>query len=330
MDQTPPPPPMPARDPRGHKGSFGAVAVVGGCALVSAGQRAGADEPPPPRMLGGACLAARAALRAGAGLARLVLPDRLAEHALTILPSATALPIPTDHDGDLIPHAAAAVLDAARTDAAALAVGPALGQSPGADAVVLRAIAQDSRPLVLDADGLNALARLPEPQRDFRAPAVLTPHPGEYKRLAAALGIDADPTDPSAAPDAARRLAERLGCVVVLKSAVTVVATTEHAWSHDEPNPALATAGTGDVLAGALASLAAQFYKPHIPMGSFTVPSEKRGGVSLFDIARLGVVLHGRAGRLWCERRGGASSGLLAEELADLLPEARAALEPRA
>lgn len=293
-------PKLPIRDPRGHKGTFGTAAVLGGCA----------HEPGPRgidglRMLGGPCFTAMAALRAGCGLARLALPAPLVDHGLTLCPSATGLALAVDADGRLKPHLAAEAVDALVAQAEVFIIGPGLGRSEGASAAVLRAVGQESCPVVVDADGLNALAEIPELGRDFRAAAVLTPHPGEYARLAASLGL-AEETLPEARAGA---LARRLGCVVVLKGAATAVSDGHRAWVHDQPNPALGTAGTGDVLAGLLGGLVAQHARA----------TGGAGGVPLFDLARAAVLAHAEAGARWSEARH-ARGGLLATDLLEQIP----------
>jgi NAD(P)H-hydrate epimerase len=282
-------------------------------------------------MLGGPCFSAVGALRAGCGLAKLLLPEPLVDHAFAIAPSATAIGLPVERNGDLVPHEAAAVLDSMLDDARCLAVGPGMGVSPGASAAVMRAITQDTVPLVLDADALNNLADVREIHADFRASAVLTPHPGEFKRLAGALGIDADPTDASARAGAAEQLAQKLGAVVVLKSAATVVSDGQRTWVHDKPNPALATAGTGDALTGVIAGLIAQ----HVRMDAFPAIAAARAragaappGLSLFDAARLGVAIHAQAARDWAERHG-TEGGLVVPDLLELIPTACEAFRGR-
>jgi len=200
-----------------------------------------------------------------------------------------------------------------------LAVGPGLGAGEAQQQIVIRLIAQDQVPLVLDADGLNALAATTDFQGDFRAQAILTPHPGEFARLARALNIDRDPTDPSERPAAADELAQRLGCVVVLKGRQTVVANGIDTWTNSTGNVALATAGTGDVLTGAIAGLVAQFFKPHLGLGGAQVTPEQQGGLSLYDCARLGVSMHGLAADRWAAEHGHA--GLLVTDLLDMLPD---------
>ncbi len=315
-------PVLPAREPRGHKGTFGTVVVVGGCASRGTAE----DGSPGTRMIGGPALCALAALRSGAGLVRLAMPEPVLSAGLSIAPEATGAALEVDHDGAIVGHLASAVLDRLMDAARCVVVGPGLGEGEGVRAVAFRAISQGETPVVVDADALNALAEMPEFHRDLRAPSVMTPHVGEFRRLARALGIDPDPeADPSGA---AVRLASLLGCVVVLKSAATVVADPLRAWVHDHPNPLLATGGSGDVLAGIIGALVAQHHRKPLGAGSRLVTTERRspsgggGGLSLFDAARLAVVAHARAAQRWAGVNQHATAGLLARDLLDHLPEA--------
>jgi len=310
---TSPPTTLPARDPRGHKGTFGVVSVIGGCAS------------PGSFMLGGPCLSAIAALRAGCGLVRLALPAPILPHGLVIAPSATGVALPVDSAGDIIAHEAAAVVDGLLAGASCVVAGPGLGVSSGAQAVSLRVASQTETPVVLDADALNNLAATSSAQLDFHASAILTPHPGEFSRLAASLSVAGDPTDASTRPAACAGLAQKLGCIVVLKGANTVVSDGHQTWVHACADSALATAGTGDVLAGVIASLVAQQHKRPLGAGARAVTSEQQGGLSLFDCARLGVIAHASAASVWRARHG-ADAGLLARELADCLPQAMQSL----
>lgn len=272
-------------------------------------------------MVGGPALAALAALRAGAGLARLALPEPLLAAGLIIASSATGVALAVDEHGAIRAHLAAAAIDDLLADSHCVAIGPGLGAGDGPRAITFRAAGQNQTPIVLDADALNALAEIPEFHRDFRAPAVLTPHVGEYRRLTATLGAACDPiADPQAA---AEDLARRLGAVVVLKSAATVVTDGHRTWTHDRPNSALATAGSGDVLTGVIAGLISQHHRRPLGAGSATLTSERQGGLSLFDCACAGVRAHAVAAESWVARTA-ASSGLLAS---DLLLEIPAAVE---
>lgn len=316
MSDTPetiPLPPLPLRDKRGHKGTFGTVAIVGGCAHADT------------RMIGGPALSALGAFRAGAGLVKLAVPEPIMNAAITIAPSATGAPVPVDADGMIIAHEAARVIDSLVGSSECLAIGPGLGSGEGPRAAAFRAINQEQTPVIVDADALNALAELPEMHRDFRAMAILTPHPGEFRRLARSMGLSEVITNDDSRARGAEALARTLACVVVLKGAGTVVSDGQRTWINTTGNPALATAGTGDVLTGLIAALVAQFHKRPLPAGSRTVTSEARGGLSLFDCARLGVAAHGIAADDWVTDRG-ADFGMLASELADRLPRALARL----
>lgn len=266
-------------------------------------------------MIGSPALCAVAALRAGAGLARLTAPDPVLLAGLTIAPSATGVSIPVDDDGEIIAHQAVETLDSLLPGCDCLAIGPGLGTSPGAIALTLRAVGQTEVPVVVDADALNNLAATPQLQLDFHARAILTPHPGEFARLAKAQGVNADSTDASQRPAGAEQLAQRLGCVVVLKGAETVVSDGQHTWTDDTSDSALATAGTGDVLTGVIAGLAAQF------ASSNSTEAQRSRSLSLFECAQIGVRAHALAASVW-RQQSGANAGLLAGELADCLPRA--------
>ena len=158
--------------------------------------------------------------------------------------------------------------------------------------------------------------------RDFRAAAILTPHPGEYRRLAASLGISLDPVDPRTRPEAAAALGQRLGCIVVLKGSGTIVSDGQRTWQNDTGGSELATGGTGDVLAGIIAGIVAQF----VAFGLHPrQPRPASRPLDLFDAARLAVRAHGLAGDRWASRQG-ANAGLMATELADELPAVLASM----
>lgn len=290
-------PMLPARDPHGHKGSFGVVAIVGGSATGS------------QRMIGAPALAARGALRAGAGLVKLVCPEPVLDAAITIEPSATGIALATDQHGMIDAVAGAEVLDGVLASCDVLAIGPGLGK--GVEALVLRAVGQEEVPVVVDADALNALAGIAEFPLDFHARAILTPHPGEFDRLARALRITADARDERSRPEAAATLAQRLGCVVVLKGAGSVVSDGLRTWVCRRGHPCLGTAGTGDVLTGLIAAFVGQSV-----VATSTSSAHQR---DLYDAARLGVEIHARAGERWSQTRS-VGAGLLARELADELP----------
>jgi hydroxyethylthiazole kinase-like uncharacterized protein yjeF len=287
-------PTLPQRPAAGHKGTFGTVSVVGGSCADGA------------RMIGAPALAGLGALRAGAGLVRLVMPNPILNAGIAMCPSATGIGLPVDGRGEVVAHEAAEVIDGVLMQSTCMAIGPGLGANAGAAAISLRAVQQQDIPVVIDADAINNLAAVPELHRDFNAAAVLTPHPGEFRRLAQALRMTHDPVDPASRPLAAEALAQRLGCVAVLKGAGTVVSDGIQTWVCDRGHPCLGTAGTGDVLAGLIAGLIAQH-----GTGPKAMP--------LFDLARAAVYAHAAAGERWAQSRE-ASAGLLAQELADELP----------
>ncbi len=301
-------PAIPIRPEHGHKGTFGTVCVVGGRADD---QRV---------MVGGPAFAALGALRSGCGLAVLAVPTPVMAAALVVAPSATGLALPVDEEGATKPSDAAQLLDRHMSEFKCVAIGPGLGTGVHAQQVVIRMIAQDAVPLVIDADALNCLAMLPDFHRDLRAQAVLTPHPGEYKRIADALGIKGDPINPGTREAAAQELARRLGCVVVLKGHRTVTSDGLQTLVNLTGNAALATGGTGDVLTGVIAGFVAQYFKPTIAVGARKVSAQDQGGLNLVDCAALAVQVHGLAADRWAERHGNA--GMLATDLLNEIPAA--------
>ncbi len=274
-------PPLPLRPRDAHKGIFGTVIVIGGCET----------------MMGAPALCATAALRSGTGLVKIATVAAALPVALTIEPSATGIILSEDIATTL--HQ----LDGADPQRKAiLAVGPGLGQSDEARELV-QALLQGSRIVVLDADGLNLLAKLLQEKNCKQpcAPLVVTPHPGEFARLASSLGIKQSAVDPATRLEAAATLANKLSATVLLKGASTVVSDGVQGFTNTTGNPALATAGSGDVLTGLLSALLAQ-------------------GMRAFDAATLAAHLHGLAADLWANVHG--HSGLTARDLATLLPDA--------
>ena len=206
----PPLPDAPARPLDGHKGTFGTVIVVGGCAT----------------MPGAPAICAGAALRAGAGLVKLATDSATLLAALSIEPSATGLIL----DG------ADSIDGADAKGDAVLAIGPGFGDAHDVDRLVLDLLGGNRR-IVLDADGLNALARFGKP-RPGGATAVLTPHPGEFRRLADAAGVDPDGTTPEARPANGAALARHHRAVVVLKGRQTVITDGQRTALNKTGNPA--------------------------------------------------------------------------------------------
>jgi NAD(P)H-hydrate epimerase len=261
---------LPPRARTAHKGSNGHVLVVGGA----------------PGMGGAVRLAGEAALRAGAGLVT------VAAHPHSLFPAA------------LRPELMSLALDSARDlgamleRASVVALGPGLGQSPWA-VEIFDTVLKSGKPLVLDADALNLLARQPAARADW----VLTPHPGEAARLLG-MSVAAVQADRVAA---VAQLRARYGGTAVLKGAGTLIFTAadEVPWLCDRGNPGMAAAGMGDVLTGVIAGIAAQC-----------------GDLAL--AARAGVFVHADAGDRDAVRAG--ERGMLASDVIACL---RASVNPR-
>ncbi len=271
---------LPARPGGANKGTFGKV-------LVGAGS---------VNYIGAAYLACTGAMRVGAGLVTLATAASLQPVLAAKLTEATYLPLPESPPG-ITSVEAASVIYRHCGDYNILLIGCGLGQSAAtvefASALLLK---PDLPKLVLDADALNILGRLPNWWESLAGDAVLTPHPGEMSRLAG-LAIDEVQSD---RPGVARKFAAAWGKTVVLKGAYTVIAAPDGRCRVSPfANPGLASAGTGDVLSGCIAGLAAQ-------------------GLPLFEAASLGVYLHGLAGEMVRDALGDA--GMLASDLLPVLP----------
>jgi NAD(P)H-hydrate epimerase len=250
---------------------------------------------------GAAALAALGAARSGAGLVTIACPESTNDVLQAKLTEVMTAPVPELASHAFGSQAGKPVLElAAARDVAAL--GPGIGRAEETLAFVRHVTRALASPLVLDADGLVAFADAVGELRARSAPTVLTPHPGE-----AALLLGGTPAEVNRdRPAAARRLAADSGAVVVLKGAATVVAEPDGAiLVNPTGGPALASGGTGDVLTGVIAGLLAQ-------------------GLGAREAAALGAYLHGAAADLLAERR--SSAGVLAGEVAGLLPDAFRAL----
>jgi NAD(P)H-hydrate epimerase len=211
-------------------------------------------------------------------------------------PCYLTVPLSDDGSGRHTSAAVTPVLDeAARADV--VVCGPGLGKGPAVAALVSGLIARLGHPLVLDADGLNALGHPPAALRNRSAPTVLTPHPGEFARL---TGVET-PADPAGRAERAVAFAESFGCVLVLKGHGTVVTDGRRVFRNTTGNPGMATGGTGDVLSGLIGALLGQGLEP-------------------FAAAQLGAYLHGLAGDLARDDLGEIS--LIASDLLDYLPRA--------
>ena len=232
----------PERTSDAYKYSVGTALVVGGATQFT----------------GAPVMAAKAAGRSGAGYVRCACPESVQSTIAGALTTVPTLSLPTTSADGITPDTALDALGDALDTADALLVGPGLGRAPGTAQFVRRLVRTVDVPLVLDADGLNAVAgHIDNLAEERAAPWVLTPHAGEFRRLAEA---DVDLTD---RVRVAQKFAERWGAVCLLKGMPSVVAGPDgRTFLGDIATPALATAGTGDVLAGQCAGLVAQGVPP--------------------------------------------------------------------
>jgi NAD(P)H-hydrate epimerase len=276
---------LPLRPPDAHKGTFGKALIVAGSASYT----------------GAAYLAGAAATRAGAGLVTLALPAAIHAVVAARLAEATWLLLPFEEESGTVAADAAPVVVERLDRYDALLLGPGLGQARETGAFVetlLASVTERACSLVVDADGLNILAGIEDWPGRLPPSGILTPHPGEMARLMACTTGEVQ----AGRLAAARSQAAAWGQVVVLKGAYTVVAAPGGRTAIlPFANPGLATAGTGDVLAGTIVALRAQ-------------------GLGAFEAAAAGAYLHGLAGELACLEFGAA--GMVAGDVLAYLAQA--------
>ncbi len=272
---------LPVRNRVAHKGTFGHVGIIAG----SVGKT------------GAAAMAALGALRSGAGLVTVAVPCSLNDVLEAKLLEAMTVPVPETEARTLSKEALPALLSFA-AGKTAVAIGPGLGTHPETRALVQELLGNVARPIVLDADGINAVVGHREVLGKIHAPLVVTPHPGEMARLVGCSTADVqeDRLGVSA------RLAQEQKVCVVLKGAGTVIAGPDGRLAvNPTGNPGMATAGTGDVLTGMITGLMAQ-------------------GLSPWEAACAGVYLHGLAGDLAASDQG--ETGLIAGDVIRAIPRA--------
>jgi len=279
-------PALPPRPKDGHKGTFGSVCVIGG-------QRSEDGLV----MVGAPALTANAAMQSGCGKALLAMPQQVLQAGLSLAPTATGIELPVDEVGRIIPSAAIEAIDSHAAGCRCLAIGPGFGAEWPQQQIVATLLTRDDRPVVLDADGLNALAQIESAQIDLNAPMILTPHLGEYRRLAASVGVEGESAD---------SLAQAYGCVVVLKSDTTSISDGVRTQQIEQGGVELATGGSGDVLTGIIVGLLAQFGVDCVS--------------HLFEAAVLGVHIHAVAGNSFASQHG--NRGMLATDLLERIPDA--------
>jgi len=276
---------LPERPRNSYKGDYGHVLAV-----------AGSRE-----KTGAAMMTAKACIRAGAGLVTIGVPETLMDVFQGRVTEEMILPLPDNGNGSLDARASDLILDFASRHVDVIAIGPGIGVSSDIEAIVRRLVAVSALPLVIDADGLNAITDGGASLNKAKSPVIITPHPGEMSRLIhkADIGIREIEKDRIGT---AQSFAEATGVYVVLKGVPTIVATPEgQALINTTGNPGMATAGSGDVLTGIIASLAGQ-------------------GMAPLRASALGVYLHGLAGDQAAAETGLHS--LVASDIIKSLPAA--------
>ena len=264
---------LPDRDDFAHKGDFGKI-------LLLCGSRG---------YTGAAALAAMGALRSGAGLVFLGVPESIYAIEAVKLTESIVFPLP-DENGMLSGAAVPQILERLpRMDA--VLIGPGLGQSAGTLAAVKAVLERFDGPVVVDADGINILAAHKDILRGRAVSTILTPHDGEFARLGGVIGNDR--------AAAAENMARQLGCIMLLKGHETVITDGVETYINHTGNPGMAVGGSGDVLAGILVSLLGQ-------------------GIAPLDAAACGAWLHGAAGDLCAARMG--QYGMLPGDMVSALP----------
>ncbi len=264
---------LPDRNPWGHKGNFGKL-------LLLCGSRG---------YTGAAFFAAMGALRSGAGLVFLGVPESIYGIEAVKLNEPVIFPLP-DAGGRLSADAVPEILTRLPQMDAVL-VGPGLGQSEGTLAVVRAVLEKAECPVVVDADGINVLSAHRDLLRGRKLPTILTPHDGEFARLGGVIGEDR--------MAAAAALAEELGCVVLLKGHETCITDGTDGYLNPTGNPGMAVGGSGDVLAGVITAL----------LGA---------GLPPLEAAACGAWLHGAAGDRCAAELG--QYGMLPTDMLSALP----------
>ena len=264
---------LPDRDICGHKGDFGKI-------LLLCGSRG---------FTGAAYLAAMGALRSGAGLTFLGVPESIYEIEAVKLNEPVVFRLPDD-GGKLSESAIPEILERLPSMDAVL-IGPGLGQSDGTLAVVKAVLEHAACPVVLDADGINVMAAHKDILRGRTNPTVLTPHGGEFARLGG------DPAGERVTE--AEKMARNLDCILLLKGHNTVITDGQATYINPTGNPGMAVGGSGDVLAGIIVSLLGQ-------------------GIAPLEAAACGAWLHGAAGDICAEEIG--QYGMLPSDMLNVLP----------
>ena len=250
---------LPDRDPWAHKGDFGKILLLCGSKGYT----------------GAAYLAAMGALRAGAGLVFLGVPESIYAIEAVKLNEAIVFSLPDEH-GKLSKDGLTEILDRLQKVDAVL-IGCGLGQSKDIETIVKEVLIHAACPVVLDADGINVMVQHMDIVRGRKYPTILTPHDGEFKRFAGELGLDR--------MESAGKAALQNNCIVLLKGHETCITDGSAYYLNDTGNPGMAVGGSGDLLAGMIVGLLGQ-------------------GIAPLDAAACGAYLHGAAGDLCAVQLG--------------------------
>lgn len=264
---------LPQRNPESHKGDYGKILLLCGSRGYS----------------GAAALAAMGALRSGAGVVYLVVPESI--YTIEAVKLWEAVVIPAPDDGGMLSAAAVVEIADLLPKMDAVLVGPGLGQSEGTFAAVKYVLENFSGPVVVDADGINVLSSHKDILRDRTAPTILTPHPGEFARIGGQNIPDR--------VQAAEELSRELDCIILLKGHRTVITDGKTSFVNQTGNPGMATGGSGDVLSGIIVSLLGQ-------------------GLAPLDAAACGAYLHGACGDMAAAEIG--QYGMLPGDMLNFLP----------
>jgi NAD(P)H-hydrate epimerase len=281
---------IPERPRYSHKGTYGHVLLIAG----SKGKT------------GAALMAARSCLRSGAGLVTIGVPDSLVNTFQSRVTEVMILPLPDKGNGTLSEKAIGPILDFIKKRASVLAIGPGISVDEEISRLVNRLVLESNVPLVIDADGLNAISGKPSVLKKSRKPVILTPHPGEMARLI----HDSRPCLPAGRftihdierdrINTALAFSKKTGTCLVLKGVPTIIAGPgEEAFVNSTGNSGMATAGTGDVLTGMISAFLAQ-------------------GLTAQKASILGVYLHGLIGDSVAQKKGKHS--LIASDIINAIP----------
>ncbi|MFH1369399.1 MAG: NAD(P)H-hydrate dehydratase [Elusimicrobiota bacterium] len=276
---------MKPRNKDSHKGDYGHV-------LIIAGSRG---------MPGAPVLCAGGALRCGAGLVTVAVPEGQYEIiAKRIRPEGMLLPLPETSEGRISVSALLKINEfIEKRKISAIVIGPGMGAGLDTKKLILKLISSFSIPVVIDADGLNSLSGVAGFLKSTKAQIILTPHPGEFGRL---TGITASEIRHNRAGKA-KEFAYGHGLVCVLKGDGTVVTDGKKVYMNATGNPGMASGGSGDVLAGMIGALASQVKEPRV-----------------LNAAAAGVYIHGLAGDM--AARNKTMTGMLAGDISEQIPKA--------